>query len=90
MRDKLEFVHILDVVEAQYGTAFVHPRDTVMYLSDIRRFCKNGELTTKLPRGHHHFTLLRYDDGSMNINSVCGEYLSSYLAQPDKTWKQVI
>lgn len=90
MRDKLEFVHILDVVKAQYGTAFIHPRDTVMYLSDIRRFCKNAELLTKLPPGHHDFTLLRYDDGTMNINSVCGEYLSSYLAQPDKTWKKVI
>lgn len=90
MRDKLEFVHILDVVETKYGTAFEHPRETVMWLSDIRHFCKNAELLTKLPRGHHHFTLLRYDDGSMNINSVCGEYLSSYLAQPDKTWKKVI
>ena len=90
MKDKLEAVHILDAVETQYGIAFIHPRDTVMYLSDIRRFCKNGELTTKLPRGHHHFTLLRYDDGTMNINSVCGNYLTFYLAQPNGTWKQAI
>lgn len=90
MRDRLEFVHILDVVETKYGIAFEHPRDTIMYLSDIQRFCKNGELISKLPKGHHDFTLLRYDDGTMNINSVCGEYLSSYLAQPDKTWKREI
>ena len=90
MRNRLERVHILDVVETTYGVAFVHPRDTIMYLSDIQRFCKNGELIAKLPKGHHDFTLLRYDDGTMNINSVCGEYLSSYLAQPDKTWKREI
>ena len=90
MRDKLEVVHILDVVEAQYGIAFEHPRDTVMYLSDIHRFCKNGELTNKLPKGHHGFTILRYEDGTMKINSVCGQYLTFYLATPNNTWKQAI
>lgn len=90
MRNKLEFVHLLDIVEYPYGLAQTHPRDTIMYTNDIRRFCKNGELINKLPRGHHDFTIFHYEDGTMIINSVCGEYLSSYLAQPDNTWKQVI
>lgn len=90
MRNKLEFVHILDAVQTKYGVAFEHPRDTIMYLRDIHDRCKNGALTCKLPPGHHHFTIFRYEDGTMNINSVCGNYLSSYLAQPDNTWKKVI
>ena len=90
MKNSLEFVHLLDAVTTQYGVAFEHPRDTIMYLSEIRGMAANAELLDKLPRGHHNFTLIHEEDGRWLINSVCGLSLSLYLAQPNNTWKQVI